>query len=641
MKRIILGTAGHVDHGKTTLVKALTGVDTDRLREEKERGITIELGFARLDLPSGARVGIVDVPGHERFVRTMVAGAAGVDLVALVVAADEGVRPQTREHLEICELLGVRSGLVILTKKDLVDEEWLELVAEEVREALRGTFLEKAPMVAVSAVTGEGLSELVQVLDQLVQRIPDRSVEGPFRLPVDRVFTVRGFGTVVTGTTLSGRLRVGEEVEIHPGGFRARVRRIQSHGEDREEALAGMRTALNLQGVEKEALSRGSVVFEPGALKPSRILDVELQYLSSAPRPLKNLEKVHFHLGTAELMAEVVLFGKDRLEPGARDVAQMRLSEAVVCLRGDRFVLRAGSPLVTVGGGRVLNPLAHRRKRTKPWEREELERLTTTNPEEVLRYHLERVGLMGLKTSALGPRLPAYGPQFKSLVEKLSPELVRVSGEEEDLWLLRTRFEVFKEEILQALRKFHERFPLKPGLSREELRARVSSAAHPRTFELALSELLSEGRLVAEREYLRLSEHQPVLPEEAEALKKKVEEVFLQGGFIPPEPEEALSRFREKPQLAQDMFEVLVQEGTLVRLSEKLFFHRKTLERAKELVLKHFESHSELSVGDFRKLTGGASRKYLIPLLEYLDREKITLRVGDRRILRKGRRPSK
>ncbi|QJA05700.1 selenocysteine-specific translation elongation factor [Thermosulfurimonas marina] len=641
MKRVILGTAGHVDHGKTTLVKALTGVDTDRLKEEKERGITIELGFARLDLPSGARVGIVDVPGHERFVRTMVAGAAGIDLVALVVAADEGVRPQTREHLEICELLGVKSGLVVLTKKDLVDEEWLELVAEEVREALRGSFLEGAPLVAVSAVTGEGLAELVRVLDELVQKVPDRSVEGPFRLPVDRVFTVKGFGTVVTGTALSGRLRVGEEVEIHPGGLTARVRRIQSHGEDREEALAGMRTALNLQGVEKEALSRGAVVFEPGTLKPSRILDVELQYLSSAPRPLKNLEKVHFHLGTAELMAEVVLFGKDKLEPGRRDVAQLRLAEPVVCLRGDRFVIRAGSPLVTVGGGRVLNPLAHRRKRTKPWEREELEGLAAAGPEETLRYHLQRAGISGLKTSTLRPRLPAYGPQWEALVRKFSSALVRVPGEGEDLWLLRERFEAFKEEILTALRKFHERFPLKPGLGREELRARVSSSAHPRTFELALSDLLSEGRVVAEKEYLRLAEHRPVLPEEAEALKREIEKIFLKGGFTPPEPDEALSRFREKPRLALDMFQVLVQEGTLVRLSEKLYFHRKILERAKELVRKHFETHPELSVADFREMTGGASRKYLIPLLEYLDREKITLRVGDKRVLRKGLRPQR
>jgi len=383
------------------------------------------------------------------------------------------------------------------------------------------------------------------------------------------------------------------------------------------------------------------VVFEPGALKPSRILDVELQYLASAPRPLKNLEKVHFHLGTAELMAEVVLLGRDRLEPGARDVAQVRLAEPVVCLRGDRFVIRAGSPLVTVGGGRVLNPLAPRRKRTKPREREELERLAGAGPEEALRYHLEKAGLSGLRTSALRPRIPAYGEKFEALVRKLSPELVRVPGEEEDLWLLRKIFEAFKEEILSALRKFHEHFPLKPGLAREELRARVSTSAHPRTFELALGELLSQGRVVAEREYLRLSEHRPVLPEEAEGLKKEMEKVFLEGGFTPPDADEALSRFRERPRLALDLFQVLVQEGTLVRLSEKLYFHREVLERAKQLVLKHFRTHSELSVADFRRLTGGASRKYLIPLLEYLDREKITLRVGDKRVLRKALRPQR
>ncbi len=638
MKRVILGTAGHVDHGKTTLVKALTGVDTDRLKEEKERGITIELGFARLDLPSGHRIGIVDVPGHERFVRTMVAGAAGVDLVALVIAADEGVRPQTREHLEICELLGVKAGLVILTKKDLVDEEWLELVKEEVREALKGTFLEAAPMVAVSAVTGEGLSELVQVLDDLIRKIPDRSLEGPFRLPVDRVFTVKGFGTVVTGTALSGRLEVGQEVEVYPKGVRARVRRIQSHGEEREEALAGMRTALNLQGVEKEEVSRGNVVAEPGVLWPSQILDLELFYLKSAPRPLKNLEKVHFHLGTADIMGEIVLFGKDRLEPGERDVVQIRLSEPVVCLRGDRFVIRAGSPLVTVGGGRVLNPLARRRKRTKPREREELETLARGGPAETLLYHLDKAQEAGVKASLLRFKVSAFGASWEKLLAELSREIVRVSGEDEEILVSRKAFEAFKREILEALSKFHERFPLKPGLTKEELRARVSNRASLRVFEAALAELVSEGQLVGEKEFLRLATHRPVLPEEAEALKGEIEGLFLRAGFTPPDPEEALSRFRDRPRLALDMFEVLVQEGILVRLSEKLYFHREVLERARKLAVDYLKKHGEMGVGDFRKLTGGASRKYLIPLLEYLDREKVTIRVGDKRILRKGAR---
>ncbi|MBX6422184.1 selenocysteine-specific translation elongation factor [Thermosulfurimonas sp. F29] len=638
MKRVVLGTAGHVDHGKTTLVKALTGVDTDRLKEEKERGITIELGFARLDLPSGVRVGIVDVPGHERFVRTMVAGAAGVDLVALVVAADEGVRPQTREHLEICELLGVKAGLVVLTKKDLVDEEWLELVREEVREALKGTFLEAAPMVAVSAVTGEGLDRLVEILDELVRKVPDRSLEGPFRLPVDRVFTVKGFGTVVTGTALSGRLEVGQEVEVYPKGVLARVRRIQSHGEEREEALAGMRTALNLQGVEKEEVSRGDVVAEPGVLRPSQILDLELLYLKSAPRPLRNLEKVHFHLGTAEIMGEMVLFGKDRLEPGERDVVQVRLSEPVVCLRGDRFVIRSGSPLVTVGGGRVLNPLARRRKRTKPWEREELERLRRGGDREVLLYHLEKAREAGLRESLLRFKVSVFGDSWDRLLAELGDEVVRVPGEEESVLISRRAFEEFKEEILRALAGFHERFPLKPGLTKEELRARVSDRASSRIFEAALSELLAAGRISAEREFLRLSTHRPVLPEEAEALKREIEEIFRKAGFTPPDPEEALSRFRDRPRLALDLFEVLVQDGVLVRLSEKLYFHREALERARKLAVDYLRKHGEMGVGDFRRLTGGASRKYLIPLLEYLDREKVTIRVGDKRILRKGGR---
>ncbi len=635
MKRVVLGTAGHIDHGKTTLVKALTGVDTDRLKEEKERGITIELGFASLELPSGVRIGVVDVPGHERFVKNMVAGAAGVDLVALVVAADEGVMPQTREHLEICELLGVKSGLVVITKKDLVDAEWLELVEEEVREFLKGTFLENAPVVSVSAVTGEGLEELLKTLDELVKRVPDRSSEGPFRLPVDRVFVVKGFGTVVTGTSLSGKVRISDEVVVYPKGISSRVRRIQVHGRDREEAFAGTRTALNLQGVEREEVERGDVVASPGALRPSKILDVEIRYLKSAPKPLKNLERVHFHIGTSEVMAEVVLMGRERLLPGEVDVAQVRLEEPVACLRGDRFVIRTGTPLTTVGGGRVLNPVAYRRKRTKPWEREELLVLASDDLKEILKLHLRKAREAGIREEDLKLRLSVYGKAWEGLLKELEGEVAVVGGEGERIFVLREALEDFKNEVLEALRKFHENFPLKTGLTKEELKARVSSRVHPRVYELAIAELASENKVASEREFLRLSTHKRVLPEEAERLKKRIEAVFLEAGFTPPDPQEALARFRDHPKLSEELFELLVREGTLVRLSEKLFFHKEVLEEVKRRVLDYFKRNREMSVQDFRTLVKGASRKYLIPLLEYLDKEKVTIRVGDKRILRK------
>ncbi len=638
MKRVVLGTAGHIDHGKTTLVKALTGIDTDRLKEEKERGITIELGFAHLTLPSGARLGIVDVPGHERFVKNMVAGASGVDLVALVVAADEGVMPQTREHLEICELLGVKTGVVVVTKRDLVDEEWLELVKEDIAEALRGTFLEGAPMVAVSAVTGEGIPELIQVLDELVAKIPDRPAEGPFRLPVDRVFVIKGFGTVVTGTAISGKLRVGEEVSVYPRELPARIRRIQVHGEDQDFAEAGQRTALNLQGLEKEDVERGDVVAHPGVLRPSLILDLDLRYLSSAPKPLLHNTRVRFHIGTSEVLGRIVLFGTDKVEPGERALCQIRLEEPVVCWRGDHFVIRSYSPMVTVGGGRVLNPVARKRKRSQRRQLEELALLRDGSLEEIILYHLRQAEEMGLPLEEIALRVSVFGEALEEVLKRLKEhgKVKEVRTEGRRLFLAREIYEELKEEILERLRKYHEKFPLKPGIPKEDLRQRLPSGLDPRVFEEMLAELAKQGKIVQEREIVRLASHRIVLAEEQEELKRRIEREFLRAGFQPPDKDEVLSRFRDQGPLAVEIFNLLLQEGRLVKLKDDLVFHAKVLEEAKKLATDFLKKHGEMAVGDFRKLTGGASRKYLIPLLEYLDREKVTIRVGDKRVLRKG-----
>ncbi len=639
-KRVILGTAGHIDHGKTTLVKALTGIDTDRLKEEKERGITIELGFAHLTLPSGVRLGIVDVPGHERFVKNMVAGASGVDLVALVVAADEGVMPQTREHLEICELLGVKAGVVVITKKDLVDEEWLELIKEDIAGALKGTFLEKAPMVAVSAVTGEGLEELIQVLDRLVQEVPDRPARGPFRLPIDRVFVIKGFGTVVTGTAISGKVKIGEEVLVYPEELPTRIRRIQVHGEDRDFGEAGQRTALNLQGVEKEALKRGDVVAHPGALRPSLILDIHLRYLSSAPKPLLHNTRVRFHIGTSEILGRIFLFGKDRVEPGEEALAQIRLEEPVVCWRGDHFVIRSYSPMVTIGGGRVLNPVARRRKRSQPRQIEELKLLQDGSLEEIILYHLRQAEEMGLPFQEIALRVSVFGEDLEAILKKLKEhgKIKEIRGEGKRLFLERKIYENLKEEILSRLEKYHQKFPLKPGLSKEDLRQRLPSGLEARVYETMLEELVQKGKVVQEKEILRLSSHRIVLAEEQEALKQKIEKAFLQAGFQPPDKDEILSRFRDQAPLNLEIFNLLLQEGKLVKLRDELVFHREVLEKARQKVISFLEKNKEMTVGDFRKLVGGASRKYLIPLLEYLDQQKVTIRVGDKRILRKGKK---
>ncbi|NPA49045.1 MAG: selenocysteine-specific translation elongation factor [Thermodesulfobacteria bacterium] len=639
-KRVILGTAGHIDHGKTTLVKALTGIDTDRLKEERERGITIELGFAHLTLPSGVRLGIVDVPGHERFVKNMVAGASGIDLVALVVAADEGVMPQTREHLEICELLGVKAGVVVITKKDLVEEDWLELIKEDIAESLKGTFLEGAPMVAVSAVTGEGLPELIKVLDELVQKVPDKPTKGPFRLPIDRVFIVKGFGTVVTGTAISGKVKVGEEVLVYPKEIPSRVRRIQVHGEDRDFGEAGQRTALNLQGVEKEALERGDVVAHPGALRPSLILDVALRYLSSAPKPLVHNTRVRFHIGTSEVLGRVVLFGKDKVEPGEEALAQIRLEEPVVCWRGDHFVIRSYSPMVTIGGGQVLNPVARRRKRSQPRQMEELKLLRDGSLEEIVLYHLRLAGEMGLPFEELALRVSLFGEDLEAVLRKLKEhgKVKEIRTEGKRLFLAREIYEDLKEEILTRLEKYHQKFPLKPGIPKEDLRQRLPSGLEPKVFEILLEELAQKGKIVQEREIVRLSSHRIVLAEEQEALKAKIEKAFLKAGFQPPDKDEILSQFRDQAPLNVEIFNLLLQEGKLVRLRDELVFHRDVLEEARKRAVSFLEKNKEMSVGDFRKLVGGASRKYLIPLLEHLDQQKVTIRVGDKRILRKSQK---
>ena len=401
MKQIILGTAGHIDHGKTSLIKAVTGTNTDRLKEEQLRGITIELGFASLDLPSGRHLGIVDVPGHEKFVKNMVAGATGIDMVAMVIAADEGVMPQTREHMEICSLLGVEHGLVALTKIDMIDAEWLELVEEDIREFVAGTFLEDKAIVPVSSASGEGLDAFVSALDDLSGRIPERSSSNLFRLPVDRVFTMKGFGTVITGSLMSGKVKIGDNVMIYPSGIPSKVRGIQVHGESVEEAHSGMRTAINFQGLEKASIERGQVLSTANALLPSYMVDVSLHYLESNKKKIKNRSRVRFHTGTSEIMGNLILLEQEDLRPGEDTVAQIRLDAPVAVVRDDRFVLRSYSPVRTIGGGQVLNPVPEKHKRFRPEVVEGLKGLITHDPEDVIAYHVMAAGVRGVSFSAL------------------------------------------------------------------------------------------------------------------------------------------------------------------------------------------------------------------------------------------------
>ncbi|HEV8663212.1 MAG TPA: selenocysteine-specific translation elongation factor [Candidatus Methylomirabilis sp.] len=632
MKHIIIGTAGHIDHGKTSLVKALTGIDTDRLKEEKERGISIELGFAHLTLADGLRLGIVDVPGHERFVKTMLAGVGGIDLVILVIAADEGIMPQTREHLHICRLLQIPRGLVALTKRDLVDPDWLEMVAEEIRIFLKGTFLEGAPILPVSATTGAGLEELKAALGALAAEAEPKRVEGIFRLPIDRVFTMRGFGTVITGTLLAGSVKVGDEVVVLPEGARSRVRRLQVHGETVEQAFAGQRTAVNLPGVEVSSIARGSLLCFPGAFRPSTAMDASLTLLADAPRPLKNRSRVRLHLGTSELLARVILLDREELDRGQSATVHLRLESPGAALPQDRFVIRSYSPAVTIGGGIILDPAPPERRRKRQEILEHLRVLEQGSPSDRLERLLLQAGAP-MSPEALRGASDLEPELLREALTRLLAErrIVAVGGREEEAYLHHQAYDGLTREILARLGEFHRQQPLKDGLAKEELRSKLPGKIGPALFGRLLTDLQAAGLVAQERDKVRLASHTPRLSEAEEATKAKLEALYREAGFQPPGQEAALQQAAGDRRMAQAVFFRLVDDGTLVRIKDDLYLHREHVERAKDLLLTHLKTHGSIGVPTFKDLLG-VSRKYAIPFLEYFDQVRVTRRQGDERL---------
>ncbi|RME05378.1 MAG: selenocysteine-specific translation elongation factor [Deltaproteobacteria bacterium] len=636
MKHVIVGTAGHIDHGKTTLIKALTGVDCDRLIEEKKRGITIELGFASMRLPDGTLLGIVDVPGHERFVRHMVAGAAGIDIVMLVVAADDGVNAQTREHLDILRILDVKSGMTVLTKIDLVDPEWLELVEEDLADTLAGTFLEKAPILPCSAHTGEGLEQIVATLGELAQRVEEKPAHGPLRLPIDRVFTMKGFGTVVTGTLVSGSVRVGENVTVMPQGLRGKVRGLQVHNEKVEEARAGMRTAVNLQGIEREEIRRGDVLTEPDRFSPSRRLDVELFTLPTIPRPLKHRVPVRIHHGTREVIATPILLGdRDAVGPDERVFAQLLLSEPIVASPKERFVVRSYSPMTTIGGGILLDLHASRHRRRDAQVLAELTRLRDGDLTEQLhlwigRSHTEGITLDRLETLVTAPR---------SEIEKRLEEL---EGTKQILsfemgggtrgFVLAETFAQLRRRVLEVIESFHARHPLRKGPAKEEVRSRISAEEH--LLETLLADMIERGEIVQEGESLRLASFTIELDEETRHLEAQIAQAYREGGVTPPLVKEIEARFPGGSEKIHALLALLVSEERLVRVSDTLLFDKGALDELTERLVAFLETHGGITPTEFKSL-GNLSRKYAIPLLEYYDAIRLTMRVGEKRVLRK------
>jgi selenocysteine-specific elongation factor len=634
MKHFILGTAGHVDHGKTALVKALTGIDTDRLKEEKERGITIDLGFAPLKLPDGRIIGIVDVPGHERFIKNMVAGAAGMDLVMLVIAADEGVMPQTREHMAICSLLGISRGFVVISKTDLVDAEWLALVADEVREFLRGTFLEGAPIVAASAMTGNGLQAIIDTTEQLIEKSDQKIDAGIFRLPIDRAFSMKGFGTVITGTLVSGRVESGETVEVFPSGRTAKIRGIQVHNSAVAAAEAGQRTAVNLQGLEKEAVERGEVLGRPGTLIPARRLDVSLRYIPVTDKKFKNRTVVRLHTGTSEVMAKVILLDRDDMAPGTEAWAQLLTDRPVVTIASDRFVIRSSSPVTTLGGGIILDPLAKKHRQHGVLDTDTWRCLAEGTPEKRVAEMIGRAESMGLTVRELTVRTGLSNGQLNHILERMLSlnSIVRLDRDENRV-ISRSYCEVYQQKLIDTLEAYHRRFPLKDGISREELRSHAGRFVSPKLFHWAIQSLEKARAIVTELDLVRLPSHQVRLQEGLGALRSEIEDLYIHAGLSPPTAREIFDRFVNRKNEAWEVLKVMIQDGTLIKVSEDLFFHKHHMNRLREdyraLIIKEGRS----TPASFRNLTG-LSRKFIIPLMEYFDLTKLTIRTGEYRILR-------
>ena len=633
MKQIILGTAGHIDHGKTSLIRALTGIDTDRLKEEKERGITIELGFAHLALPDGKLLGIVDVPGHEKFVKNMVAGATGIDLVALVIAADEGVMPQTREHLEICSLLKIKYGFVVLTKVDMVDSDWLELVREDVTEYLSETFLADAPVAEVSSVTGEGIPELIELISQMAAKIPERDMGHLFRLPIDRVFTMKGFGTVITGTSVSGQIRTGDDVTIYPQGIASKIRGIHVHNQAMEEVHAGLRTAINLQGIEKMMLHRGNVVATKDALRATYMLDVVLELLPSAPRKLKNRAKVRFHAGTSEIISTLVLLDRDVLNPGETCLAQIRMDAPTTVLKGDRYVLRSYSPVRTIGGGQILHPLPGKKKRFQERILNELKLLEKGEEEEIIEVFVSMGRFQGVGEEELSFLV---NMSRKKLTEQLNALKARrriIRFDKEQGTMIHADFmEKAREELLETLSEYHKAFPLKQGLIKEELRSRMAGPRDPKLFNHLIHQLAKEEALVQEKEVVRLKDHQVTLAQDQEKVRQELEEIYADGRLQPPYFKEIKSKFQGNS--ASEVLGVMVKDGVLLKVKEDLYFHRSAMEALENELVDFLKANGEITTPQFKEMTG-ASRKYTIPLIEYFDKSQVTVRVGDSRVLRK------
>lgn len=634
MKHIIIGTAGHIDHGKTTLVRALTGRETDTLREEKDRGISINLGFTFFDLPSGRRAGIIDVPGHEKFIKNMLAGVSGVDVVLLVIAADEGIMPQTEEHFEILQLLNVKKGIVVLTKADLVDNEWIDMVKQEVQERFKGTFLEEAPIVPVSSKSGKGIEELIKEIDKATEAVESKDTEGHFRLPVDRVFSVSGFGTVVTGTIIGGHIKEGDSVQIYPSMATGKIRSIQVHEQSVTLAEAGQRCALNISNVKVEDIERGDVVSKENIMESSLIIDCNLYHIKTAEKPIENRQRVRLYHGTSEILCRVIILDKEEINPGEEAYVQLRLEKPITAQRNDRFVIRSYSPMITIGGGTIIEPVAKKAKRFDKEYIEELKVKQSGDSGSIIENTLKNI-------SATYPTdfdiLKSLGKNQGDITDKLEElvskhKVIKLISLDKPIYIHES-FMCEKIEKLKALlTSYHKENPLKYGMSKEEVKSKV--------FEKTIKQKLYDEILgeIQKREFIKLNDSFVALKDfEVEYTKaqkdimERIIEEFKAAGYTCPKFNELMDK--EKDRIGFKMvYESLVDRGILFKVSEEFIYLKEDYEKAKTLVKDHIKEKGSLTAGEARELLN-TSRKYAVGLLEHFDSIKLTKRIEDKRVL--------
>jgi selenocysteine-specific elongation factor len=634
-KNIILGTAGHIDHGKTSLVKALTGIETDRLKEEKERGITIELGFALLDLPNGQHIGIVDMPGHEKFVKNMVAGSSGIDVVTMVIAADEGVMPQTREHMEICNLMGIEHGIIALTKIDMVDEDLLELALEDINDFVQGTFLEDKPIIPVSSVTNEGLDDFIKTLETICTHLPARKFSSIFRLPVDRVFSMKGFGTVITGTLTSGSITVGNEIMVYPKKIVSKVRGIQVHSSGVDTAGPGTRTAINFQGLDKESVNRGDILSTPDSLIESYMVDAHFLYLKSNGKPAKNRTRIRFHSGTSEILGYLILLDREELLPGEDVCVQFRLESPVCCIKDDRYVIRSYSPVKTIGGGAILNPASQKHKLFDQNVIQGLENLLLDDNEQTISFFLSLKGYQGLSFSTLRVMTNFADKKLAASLQKMlaRQEVVQIDKEKQ-IYVNGSFFDDFKEKIIQKLNAFHTDNPLKDGMPTQELKSKFQYIDDAKFFNILFTKLSKENLIVLDKNIVKLSTHKVALQVDQHEVKEKIKKIYQTSGLTPPFFRTICKDIDIDKKNATDVLHMLINENSIIKTKDDLYFGAGEIKKLEQKLIAFLKENESITTPEFKDMTA-VSRKFVIPLIEYFDSINLTIRVGDTRQLRR------